>query len=211
MPRSRLAAGLPLREIILLSYGALTMMTVQLDPANSAGVLNPAAADWFQRNPQLIPLSREPFLQPVEVETMIAVSVPHPTPLPDPWVCALASRGFASAGDVLPAGEMAARAAGSWLVLETTAMTRKTGQRQAELERPGLWKRVGCDPHSRFVFEFPAAVVCPNLEIEEGDETGSTLSEALLDCALASANNEIPPGWQPPAKELVASWMRQTP
>lgn len=59
-----LPAGLPLREIVLMSYGALTMMTVQLDPANSAGVMNPAAAEWFQRNPALIPLSREPFLQP---------------------------------------------------------------------------------------------------------------------------------------------------
>jgi hypothetical protein len=59
-----LAAGLPLREIILMVYGALTMMTVQIDPGNSAGVLNPAAADWFQRNPKLIPLSRAPFLNP---------------------------------------------------------------------------------------------------------------------------------------------------
>lgn len=59
----QLPAGLPLREIVLMCYGALTMMTVQLDPANSAGVLNPAAADWFQWNLKLIPLSREPFLQ----------------------------------------------------------------------------------------------------------------------------------------------------
>ena len=58
-------AGLPLREILLMVYGALTMMSVQLDPANSAGVLNPAAADWFQRNPGLIPLSWEPFVPPV--------------------------------------------------------------------------------------------------------------------------------------------------
>jgi hypothetical protein len=61
-----LSAGLPLREIILMAYGALTMMTVQIDPGNSAGVLNPAAADWFQRNPKLIPLSRAPFLNAVE-------------------------------------------------------------------------------------------------------------------------------------------------
>ena len=57
--------GLPLREIILMVYGALSMMSVQLDPGNSAGVLNPAAADWFQRNPVLIPLTREPFVQPL--------------------------------------------------------------------------------------------------------------------------------------------------
>jgi hypothetical protein len=60
----RLAAGIPLREIILMTYGALTMMTVQLDPANSAGLLNPASAALFQRNTKLIPLSREPFLRP---------------------------------------------------------------------------------------------------------------------------------------------------
>ena len=61
-----LPAGVPLREIILMAYGALTMMTVQLDPGNSAGVLNPAAAEWFQRNSGLMPLSREPFLQPAK-------------------------------------------------------------------------------------------------------------------------------------------------
>jgi hypothetical protein len=59
-----LPAGVPLREIILMAYGALTMMGVQLDPGNSAGVMNPAAADWFQRNPARIPLSRESFLKP---------------------------------------------------------------------------------------------------------------------------------------------------
>jgi hypothetical protein len=57
-----LGPGLPVRELILLCYGALTMMSVQLDPANSAGVLNPAAADFFQRNTSLLPLLREPFL-----------------------------------------------------------------------------------------------------------------------------------------------------
>jgi hypothetical protein len=62
-----LPVGVPLREIILMTYGALTMMSVQLDPANSAGVLNPAAAEWFQRSPGLIPLSREPFLSPPQL------------------------------------------------------------------------------------------------------------------------------------------------
>jgi hypothetical protein len=61
-----LPAGVPLREIVLMVYGALTMMSVQLDPANSAGVLNPAAAEWFQRNPGLIPLSRATFMKAVK-------------------------------------------------------------------------------------------------------------------------------------------------
>jgi hypothetical protein len=59
----RLPAGIPLREIVLMTYGALTMQTTQLDLLDPAGVLNPAAADWWQHNSNLIPLTREPFLR----------------------------------------------------------------------------------------------------------------------------------------------------
>ena len=58
-----LPAGIPLKEIMLMTYGALSMQTTQLDLLNPAGVLNPAAADWWQRNPTRIPLTREPFLR----------------------------------------------------------------------------------------------------------------------------------------------------
>jgi hypothetical protein len=59
----RLPAGIPLKEILLMTYGALSMQTTQLDLMDPAGVLNPAAADWWQRNAQRIPLTREPFLR----------------------------------------------------------------------------------------------------------------------------------------------------
>jgi hypothetical protein len=59
---SSLPASIPLVEVILLTYGALTMMTVQMNPADAAGLLNPAAAAFFQANNSLIPLSREPFI-----------------------------------------------------------------------------------------------------------------------------------------------------
>lgn len=65
---SQLPAGIPLREIVLMTYGALSMMTTQLDLLDPAGVLNPGAADWWQRNTKLIPLSREPFLKTPEVK-----------------------------------------------------------------------------------------------------------------------------------------------
>jgi hypothetical protein len=58
-----LPAGVPLKEIILMTYGALSLQTTQLDRQDPAGVLNPAAGDWWQHNPSLIPLTREPFLQ----------------------------------------------------------------------------------------------------------------------------------------------------
>ena len=59
----KLAAGIPTREVLAMTYGALSLQNTQINPADSAGVLNPAAADWFQRNLKRIPLSQEPFLQ----------------------------------------------------------------------------------------------------------------------------------------------------
>jgi len=63
---ARLPAGIPLKEIVLMTYGALTMQTTQLDLLDPAGVLNAEAALWWQlpNNTRQIPLSREPFLLP---------------------------------------------------------------------------------------------------------------------------------------------------
>lgn len=59
----RLPAGIPLVEVILMTYGALTMQTWMLDPEDSAGLANPAAARWWLANRErLIPLSTEPFI-----------------------------------------------------------------------------------------------------------------------------------------------------
>lgn len=60
-------ASWPLRECLLLSYMALCMIAIELDPFNSAGVLNAASCEFYQRNGALLPLSREPFLRPKEV------------------------------------------------------------------------------------------------------------------------------------------------
>ena len=141
---------------------------------------------------------------------MIAVPVAHSPQVPSGWARSLASRGFAAAGDEYRLGEISARAAAGWFVLETTALSRKAGKAQFELDRHGLWKLVGRKRDNRFVFEFPTAVLCPGAEAEEVDQTGSALPEALLDWALASAANELPPSWQPPPRELVASWMPQS-
>ncbi len=56
-------AAIPLRELLIMSYGALSMQTFMFDERDSAGVLNAPAARWWQRNPNLIPLSKEPFLR----------------------------------------------------------------------------------------------------------------------------------------------------
>lgn len=57
-----LPAGVPVRELVLLAYGALSMQSVQFDVLDPAGVLNPEAALWWQKHGHLIPLSKVPFL-----------------------------------------------------------------------------------------------------------------------------------------------------
>jgi hypothetical protein len=54
--------GIRLREIVLMTFDALTLRTVQMDPRDHAGVLNREAALWWQSNTARLPLTREPFL-----------------------------------------------------------------------------------------------------------------------------------------------------
>ncbi|MCI0456194.1 MAG: hypothetical protein L0Z62_04335 [Gemmataceae bacterium] len=59
---ARLPAGIRVKELVLMAYGALSMQSIQIDEQDSAGVLNPMAAHWWQANTARIPLSRIPFL-----------------------------------------------------------------------------------------------------------------------------------------------------
>jgi hypothetical protein len=62
-----LPAGIPVRELFIMTYAALSMQTVMIDTLDSAGVLNAPAAEWWQRNRDRIPLTRSAFLDPVGV------------------------------------------------------------------------------------------------------------------------------------------------
>ena len=57
-----LFAGIRLNELLFMVYRALTLQTAQFDALDSAGVMNPAAAEWWQRNTDRIPLTTESFL-----------------------------------------------------------------------------------------------------------------------------------------------------
>lgn len=60
-----LPAGTKVTDIILMTYGALSMQSTLLDVGDPAGVANAAAAVWWQcpANACRIPLSRDPFLR----------------------------------------------------------------------------------------------------------------------------------------------------
>lgn len=59
-----LPVGIPVSELVLLTYGLLTAQVIMSDPADSAGVMNVEAAKYWAANRHLIPLSTRPFLQP---------------------------------------------------------------------------------------------------------------------------------------------------
>jgi hypothetical protein len=54
--------GFPLTEIVLTTYAALTLQAISLDYRDSTGVLDPAAAIWWQANARRAPLTTAPFI-----------------------------------------------------------------------------------------------------------------------------------------------------
>jgi hypothetical protein len=62
----KMPAGIRVRSLIWLSYSALAMTTTQTNPGDTAGVMNVAAAEWWNHNWHRVPLSREPFLPPTQ-------------------------------------------------------------------------------------------------------------------------------------------------
>jgi hypothetical protein len=59
----KLPAGIRVRSLVLMAYGALSMQAIQLDEFDSAGVFNIEAARWWQENMKLVPLTRKAFLE----------------------------------------------------------------------------------------------------------------------------------------------------
>jgi hypothetical protein len=59
---SSLPAGIRCKDLVVMAYGALAMQTVQFDVLDAAGVMNVAAATWWQANIDRVPLTRAPFL-----------------------------------------------------------------------------------------------------------------------------------------------------
>jgi hypothetical protein len=59
----KLPAGIRVRSLILMTYGALSMQSIQIDEFDPAGVFNVEAARWWQQNGHRIPLTRKAFLE----------------------------------------------------------------------------------------------------------------------------------------------------
>jgi hypothetical protein len=71
---TQLPAGIRTRELILMTYAALSMQAAQIDEGDPAGVLNVEAARWWPQNRGRMPLTATPFFVP----TAAAPSSPVP-------------------------------------------------------------------------------------------------------------------------------------
>lgn len=60
---AELPAGMPVKELVLQTFAALTLQSIQLDARDRAGIMHPEAAKWYLQNRERIPLTREGFLE----------------------------------------------------------------------------------------------------------------------------------------------------
>jgi len=67
-----LPVGFPVREIVLATYGALTMQNVHIDERDPAGVMNAEAALWWQQRTSMLPLSDVPFLSNADLSPEVS-------------------------------------------------------------------------------------------------------------------------------------------
>jgi hypothetical protein len=123
------------------------------------------------------------------------------------WHDALVRAGFTANGDGnYHRDKISFRRDGRWVQLETV-LHPAPPEVIRDLGQPGLWKGIAEGQAGHRVFEFPAAAVCSDDEAEWSDETTPATLDAFLAWALASEKNGIVPGWQPPTRALVESWL----
>jgi hypothetical protein len=63
----QLPAGVRVRDLVLMAFGALSMQSVQVDEYDPAGVMNKEAAIWWQANLNLVPLTGDAFISEADL------------------------------------------------------------------------------------------------------------------------------------------------
>jgi hypothetical protein len=76
-----------------------------------------------------------------------------------------------------------------------------------QLGKPGLWKPVTGGTKSRREFHLPLAVLSVEEVLGEGEEDAPDPLEVCLGWASATALDDLPAGWECPAREEIESWI----
>jgi hypothetical protein len=61
----RVPANTPLTELVLQTYAMMSLTAIMMDTGDAAGVMNSAAARYWQEHASEIPLTADPFFAPV--------------------------------------------------------------------------------------------------------------------------------------------------
>ena len=124
---------------------------------------------------------------------------PALTSAASPVVAALERLGFRAEGGQFTRGEIRFRQSGRWAVLEQSCAV---GEAVFDFGRPGLWRTLNV---ARRVFELPDTVLALADQDSFGDDEQENPFAACLAWALATADGETPPGWQPEPRAFVDS------
>jgi hypothetical protein len=138
---------------------------------------------------------------------MIHICQPAVSVSSQDWACVLASRGFAASNGLFRRKGLCARVDRVWLTLVAETPTPCASWSPGEMDRAGLWKRVGHGSRQRLRFDFPVAGATSPEAAEDLDEPGRATPEVIVDWALSTVKNQPVSGWQAPARELVESWL----
>lgn len=121
----------------------------------------------------------------------------------------LVARGFVPDGAVYRRGDLAFSGAGRWYRLREAAITCHDFPWPLAPVEVALWKWVQQGSHAQRVFEIPSWAVRTEPEDSYRDTDDRVPLGPCLDWALATCGGRVPDSWQPPARDLVESWLPQ--
>lgn len=132
---------------------------------------------------------------------------------PDAWHSDLKAMGFrrSRSGTGFQHNGLAVRPDRRWLTAAAKA-GREEDPLWGQLGRPGLWKPVSSAPQVQREFHLPLSVLSAGGsagEDGEEDEEAPDLLEACVAWASATAIDDLPAGWECPARDEVESWIPQ--
>jgi hypothetical protein len=121
------------------------------------------------------------------------------------WEETLFELGFTREGNGYRRDGWLLKAHARWAWLEAQSLAPPDAALNAELGQQGLWKSVRACGAERRVFDLPANVLLD--EDNEGLDCVPTPLEQCLAWAEATAHGKMPPGWRPPSRQLLNSWL----
>lgn len=129
------------------------------------------------------------------------------TQFPAPWHAPLVQRGFDLTDSGYQRGAFQFHCARRWFVLSERPEAQNEYALASSLNQVGLWKLAQNGGAPQRVFEIPSWALRSPADEDRFDDHDLAPFEKLLDWALESSFGRVPADWQPPARDLIESWL----